>query len=139
MNYGKIHEIWLTFILVMLHQSLGPLIKVCILSLQINKYKELKELVRKKVALLTQQLEKLQWEQRADQEKMSFDQRRKKDIEVLSRICYQRLMGKNTSSSKVIGLFLAFYLFVIANVALVRLPSFCPPFKRCFCSSSVRY
>ncbi|XP_066488241.1 structural maintenance of chromosomes protein 1B [Tiliqua scincoides] len=48
---------------------------------QINKYKELKELVRKKVALLSQQLEKMQWEQRADQEKMSFDQRRQKDIE----------------------------------------------------------
>ncbi|KAJ6668487.1 hypothetical protein lerEdw1_011969 [Lerista edwardsae] len=48
---------------------------------QMKKYKELKELVRKKVALLTQQLEKMQWEQRADQEKMSFDQRRQKDIE----------------------------------------------------------
>ncbi|KAJ7329449.1 hypothetical protein JRQ81_015623 [Phrynocephalus forsythii] len=48
---------------------------------QINKYKELKEVVRKKVAILTQQLEKLQWEQKADKEKMAFDQRRKKETE----------------------------------------------------------
>ncbi|XP_042323440.1 structural maintenance of chromosomes protein 1B isoform X3 [Sceloporus undulatus] len=48
---------------------------------QINKYKELKELVRKRVAILTQQLEKLQWEQKADREKISFDQRRQKETE----------------------------------------------------------
>ncbi|XP_078250287.1 structural maintenance of chromosomes protein 1B isoform X2 [Pogona vitticeps] len=48
---------------------------------QISKYKELKELVRKKVAILTQQLEKLQWEQKADKEKMTFDQRREKETE----------------------------------------------------------
>ncbi|KAH0616385.1 hypothetical protein JD844_027437, partial [Phrynosoma platyrhinos] len=47
----------------------------------IDKYKELKELVRKKVAILTQQLEKLQWEQKADREKISFDQRRQKETE----------------------------------------------------------
>ncbi|XP_062990427.1 structural maintenance of chromosomes protein 1B [Elgaria multicarinata webbii] len=48
---------------------------------QINKYKELKELVRKKVATLTQQLERLQWEQKADEEKMSFYQQRQKETE----------------------------------------------------------
>ncbi|XP_053110843.1 structural maintenance of chromosomes protein 1B isoform X2 [Hemicordylus capensis] len=48
---------------------------------QINKYKELKELVRKKVAILSQQQEKLQWEQKADQDKMLFDQRRQKETE----------------------------------------------------------
>ncbi|XP_048371308.1 structural maintenance of chromosomes protein 1B [Sphaerodactylus townsendi] len=48
---------------------------------QLNKYKELKELVRKRVAMLVQQQEKLQWEQKADEEKMSFDKRRQKDIE----------------------------------------------------------
>uniref|UniRef100_A0A8D0HNM1 Structural maintenance of chromosomes 1B n=1 Tax=Sphenodon punctatus TaxID=8508 RepID=A0A8D0HNM1_SPHPU len=50
---------------------------------QLNQYKELKELARKKVATLNQQLEKLQWEQKTDQEKMLFDQRRQKEIEVL--------------------------------------------------------
>ncbi|XP_008109591.2 structural maintenance of chromosomes protein 1B isoform X2 [Anolis carolinensis] len=48
---------------------------------QINKYKELKELVRKKVAVLNQQIETLHWEQKADEEKMSFDQRKQKETE----------------------------------------------------------
>ncbi|XP_061438413.1 structural maintenance of chromosomes protein 1B isoform X9 [Rhineura floridana] len=48
---------------------------------QLNKYKELKELVRKKVAILTQQLEKLQWEQKADEDKMSSEQRRLSETE----------------------------------------------------------
>ncbi|XP_060632142.2 structural maintenance of chromosomes protein 1B isoform X1 [Anolis sagrei] len=48
---------------------------------QINKYKELKELVRKKVAVLKQQIETLHWEQKADEEKMSFDQRKQKETE----------------------------------------------------------
>uniref|UniRef100_A0A8C6Y5Y0 Structural maintenance of chromosomes 1B n=1 Tax=Naja naja TaxID=35670 RepID=A0A8C6Y5Y0_NAJNA len=46
------------------------------------KYQKLKELVHKKVAILTQQQEKLLWEQKADIEKMSFDQRRQKETEV---------------------------------------------------------
>lgn len=50
---------------------------------QLDRYKQLKELVRKKVATLMQQLEKLQWEQKADQEKMALDQRKQKEIEVL--------------------------------------------------------
>ncbi|XP_007437635.1 structural maintenance of chromosomes protein 1B [Python bivittatus] len=48
---------------------------------QVNQYQELKELVRRKVAILTQQREKLLWEQKADMEKMSFDQRRQKETE----------------------------------------------------------
>ncbi|XP_006031721.2 structural maintenance of chromosomes protein 1B isoform X1 [Alligator sinensis] len=48
---------------------------------QLDRYKQLKELVRKKVATLMQQLEKLQWEQKADQEKMALDQRKQKEIE----------------------------------------------------------
>ncbi|XP_019371471.1 PREDICTED: structural maintenance of chromosomes protein 1B isoform X1 [Gavialis gangeticus] len=48
---------------------------------QLDQYKQLKELVRKKVAILTQQLEKLQWEQKADQERMALDQRKQKEIE----------------------------------------------------------
>uniref|UniRef100_A0A8C8REB7 Structural maintenance of chromosomes protein n=1 Tax=Pelusios castaneus TaxID=367368 RepID=A0A8C8REB7_9SAUR len=50
-------------------------------ELEASQVHELKELVRKKVATLNQQLEKLQWEQKADQEKMAFDQRKQKEIE----------------------------------------------------------
>ncbi|KAM8974318.1 structural maintenance of chromosomes protein 1B [Pelodytes ibericus] len=49
---------------------------------QLEQYRTLKEDARKKSSVLGQQLEKLQWEQRADQEKLSFDQRRHKDIQV---------------------------------------------------------
>ncbi|XP_025945964.1 structural maintenance of chromosomes protein 1B isoform X1 [Apteryx rowi] len=49
---------------------------------QLERYKELKELARKKVATLTQQLDKLRWEQKADQERMTLHQRKKKEIEV---------------------------------------------------------
>ncbi|NXD15322.1 SMC1B protein, partial [Nothocercus nigrocapillus] len=48
---------------------------------QLERYKELKELARKKVATLTQQLDKLRWEQKADKERMSLHQRKKKEIE----------------------------------------------------------
>ncbi|XP_070803001.1 structural maintenance of chromosomes protein 1B [Pituophis catenifer annectens] len=48
---------------------------------QVNRYQELKELVHKKVATLTQQREKLLWEQKTDTEKMSFDRRRQKETE----------------------------------------------------------
>lgn len=37
-------------------------------------------------AVFTQQAEKLHWEVRADREKMAFDQRRKKEVEVLSEL-----------------------------------------------------
>ncbi|XP_053243552.1 structural maintenance of chromosomes protein 1B isoform X4 [Podarcis raffonei] len=48
---------------------------------QIRKYKELKELVRKKVAVLTQQLKKLHLEQKADEDKMAFEQRKQREVE----------------------------------------------------------
>ncbi|XP_043371241.1 structural maintenance of chromosomes protein 1B isoform X8 [Dermochelys coriacea] len=51
---------------------------------QLDQYKELKELTRKKVATLTQQLEKLQWEQKADLERMTLDERKQKEIETVS-------------------------------------------------------
>ncbi|XP_043392956.1 structural maintenance of chromosomes protein 1B isoform X8 [Chelonia mydas] len=51
---------------------------------QLDRYKELKELARKKVATLTQQLEKLQWEQKADLERMTLDERKQKEIETVS-------------------------------------------------------
>lgn len=52
--------------------------------LQLERYKELKEVARKQGAVLSQQAEKLHWEVNAECEKLAFDQRRKKDVEVLS-------------------------------------------------------
>lgn len=52
--------------------------------LQLERYKELKELAQKQGAVLSQQAEKLHWEVKADYEKLAFDQRRKKEVEVLS-------------------------------------------------------
>ncbi|XP_061061420.1 structural maintenance of chromosomes protein 1B isoform X2 [Eubalaena glacialis] len=43
---------------------------------QLDQYKELKEQVRKKVGIMTQQLEKLQWEQKADEDRLAFEKRR---------------------------------------------------------------
>ncbi|XP_059967769.1 structural maintenance of chromosomes protein 1B isoform X2 [Mesoplodon densirostris] len=43
---------------------------------QLDQYKELKDQVRKKVAIMTQQLEKLKWEQKADEERLAFEKRR---------------------------------------------------------------
>uniref|UniRef100_A0A4W3J1J9 Structural maintenance of chromosomes 1B n=1 Tax=Callorhinchus milii TaxID=7868 RepID=A0A4W3J1J9_CALMI len=48
---------------------------------QIQRYKELKELVRKQVSTMTQTLEKLRWEQKADRDKLELDQRNSKDLE----------------------------------------------------------
>uniref|UniRef100_A0A667Y4J8 Structural maintenance of chromosomes protein 1B-like n=1 Tax=Myripristis murdjan TaxID=586833 RepID=A0A667Y4J8_9TELE len=48
---------------------------------QLERYKELKELARKRVALLSQQAEKLHWDVTADREKIAFDERRKKEVE----------------------------------------------------------
>uniref|UniRef100_A0AAQ4RSR8 SMC hinge domain-containing protein n=1 Tax=Gasterosteus aculeatus aculeatus TaxID=481459 RepID=A0AAQ4RSR8_GASAC len=52
---------------------------------QLEQYKELKERARTKGAVLSQQAEKLHWEVRADNEKMVFDQRRKKEMEIAIR------------------------------------------------------
>ncbi|XP_055962977.1 structural maintenance of chromosomes protein 1B isoform X1 [Sorex fumeus] len=43
---------------------------------QLDRYKVLKEQVRRKVAVMTQQLEKLQREQKADEERLAFEKRR---------------------------------------------------------------
>uniref|UniRef100_A0A671TX05 Structural maintenance of chromosomes 1B n=1 Tax=Sparus aurata TaxID=8175 RepID=A0A671TX05_SPAAU len=53
---------------------------------QVKRYKELKEIARKQGAVFSQQAEKLHWEVKADYEKMAFDQRRKKEVEVLSAV-----------------------------------------------------
>ncbi|XP_045322491.1 structural maintenance of chromosomes protein 1B isoform X5 [Leopardus geoffroyi] len=49
---------------------------------QLDRYKELKEQVRKKVAIMTQQLEKLQWEQKADKERLAFEKRRHGEVQI---------------------------------------------------------
>ncbi|XP_045690951.1 structural maintenance of chromosomes protein 1B isoform X2 [Phyllostomus hastatus] len=48
---------------------------------QLNRYKELKEQVRKKVAIMNQQREKLQWEQKADTERLAFERRRHGEVQ----------------------------------------------------------
>ncbi|XP_075616403.1 structural maintenance of chromosomes protein 1B [Balearica regulorum gibbericeps] len=48
---------------------------------QLERYRELKEIARKKVATLTQQLEKLRWEEKADQERLKLNRRKKKEVE----------------------------------------------------------
>ncbi|NXG71311.1 SMC1B protein, partial [Baryphthengus martii] len=48
---------------------------------QLKRYKELKEIARKKVATLTQQLEKLRWEDKEDQERLKLNWRKKKEVE----------------------------------------------------------
>ncbi|XP_074083392.1 LOW QUALITY PROTEIN: structural maintenance of chromosomes protein 1B [Macrotis lagotis] len=48
---------------------------------QLDQYKELKEQVIKKVATMTQQLEKLQWEQRSNEEKRAFGDRRRAEVQ----------------------------------------------------------
>lgn len=51
---------------------------------QLKRYRELKELVHQQGAGLSQQAEKMNWEVRSDHEKIVFDQRRKKELEVRS-------------------------------------------------------
>ncbi|XP_030816541.1 structural maintenance of chromosomes protein 1B isoform X1 [Camarhynchus parvulus] len=48
---------------------------------QLERYKELKEIARKKVATLAQQLEKLRWEDKGDQERLKLNHRKKNEIE----------------------------------------------------------
>ncbi|XP_062931404.1 structural maintenance of chromosomes protein 1B isoform X2 [Cynocephalus volans] len=48
---------------------------------QVDRYKELKDQVRKKVAIMTQQLKKLQWEQKAEEERLAFEKRRLGEVQ----------------------------------------------------------
>lgn len=54
--------------------------------LQLERYENLKQLAQKQGAVLNQQAEKLHWELKADSEKMSFDLRRKKEVEVMTSL-----------------------------------------------------
>uniref|UniRef100_A0A8C5PN20 Structural maintenance of chromosomes protein n=1 Tax=Leptobrachium leishanense TaxID=445787 RepID=A0A8C5PN20_9ANUR len=48
---------------------------------QLSQYRILKEEARKKTAVMAQQLEKLQWDHQADQEKLVSDERRQKEAQ----------------------------------------------------------
>ncbi|KAM6214656.1 structural maintenance of chromosomes protein 1B isoform 2-T2 [Rhynchocyon petersi] len=48
---------------------------------QLDHYKELKDKVRKEVAIMNQQLEKLQWERKADEERLAFEKRRHGEVQ----------------------------------------------------------
>ncbi|XP_066040435.1 structural maintenance of chromosomes protein 1B isoform X2 [Chamaea fasciata] len=48
---------------------------------QLEQYKELKEMARKRVATLAQQLEKLRWEDKGDQERLKLNRRKKNEVE----------------------------------------------------------
>ncbi|XP_062915740.1 structural maintenance of chromosomes protein 1B-like [Mobula hypostoma] len=52
---------------------------------QMEEYKELKELVRKQVFTVAHELEKLRWEQKADQDKLELEQRNYKLLEIRIR------------------------------------------------------
>ncbi|XP_051886650.1 structural maintenance of chromosomes protein 1B-like [Pristis pectinata] len=52
---------------------------------QMEEYKELKELVRKQVFAVAHELEKLRWEQKADQDKLELEQRNYKYLEIRIR------------------------------------------------------
>ncbi|XP_063069988.1 structural maintenance of chromosomes protein 1B [Engraulis encrasicolus] len=58
---------------------------------QLKRYNELKEAYRKQGAILEQQLEKLQWEFKADGEKLEFDRRRKIEVEANIKSCHAQL------------------------------------------------
>ena len=57
-------------------------------AVQLKRYKELKEVARKQGATLDQKLEKLQWDVKADREKLDFDQRKKLEVEVRDECVY---------------------------------------------------
>ncbi|XP_027558306.1 structural maintenance of chromosomes protein 1B [Neopelma chrysocephalum] len=47
---------------------------------QLERYRELKETARKKVGTLTQQMEKLHWEDKGDQERLKLNRRKKNEV-----------------------------------------------------------
>uniref|UniRef100_A0A673CIB4 Structural maintenance of chromosomes protein n=1 Tax=Sphaeramia orbicularis TaxID=375764 RepID=A0A673CIB4_9TELE len=54
---------------------------------QFERYKELKEVSRKQTAVLRQQVDRLHWEVKANYAKIALDQRRRKEVEVISVTC----------------------------------------------------
>ncbi|XP_062856849.1 structural maintenance of chromosomes protein 1B [Trichomycterus rosablanca] len=67
---------------------------------QLERYKELKELARKKAAVFIQKAEKLHWEVKADGEKLEFDKRRKSEVETNIKHCQGQLDELNRRAGK---------------------------------------
>ncbi|XP_036374115.1 structural maintenance of chromosomes protein 1B [Megalops cyprinoides] len=67
---------------------------------QLERYRELKELARKQGAILRQQAEKLRWDVKADNEKLEFDQRRKKEVEGNIKHAQTQLDGYSRRAEK---------------------------------------
>uniref|UniRef100_A0A3P9IAM9 Structural maintenance of chromosomes 1B n=1 Tax=Oryzias latipes TaxID=8090 RepID=A0A3P9IAM9_ORYLA len=67
---------------------------------QVERYNELKKLVHKQGAVFSQQAEKLQWEVKANSEKIAFDQRRKKEMEIAIRNNLTHLEDMTSRSEK---------------------------------------
>ncbi|NP_001098324.1 meiosis-specific cohesin subunit SMC1 beta [Oryzias latipes] len=67
---------------------------------QVERYDELKKLVHKQGAVFSQQAEKLQWELKANSEKIAFDQRRKKEMEIAIRNSLTHLEDMTSRSEK---------------------------------------
>uniref|UniRef100_A0A8C8DU30 Structural maintenance of chromosomes protein n=1 Tax=Oryzias sinensis TaxID=183150 RepID=A0A8C8DU30_9TELE len=67
---------------------------------QVERYNELKKLVHKQGAVFSQQAEKLQWEVKANSEKIAFAQRRKKEMEIAIRNNLTHLEDMTSRSEK---------------------------------------
>ncbi|XP_060741245.1 structural maintenance of chromosomes protein 1B [Tachysurus vachellii] len=67
---------------------------------QLERYKELKELTRKKGAILLQKAEKLHWEVKADREKLEFDKRRTSEVETNIKHAEEHLDELNRKAEK---------------------------------------
>uniref|UniRef100_A0AAR2LBG2 SMC hinge domain-containing protein n=1 Tax=Pygocentrus nattereri TaxID=42514 RepID=A0AAR2LBG2_PYGNA len=67
---------------------------------QLERYKELKELARKKGAVFVQKAEKLRWEVKADREKLEFDKRRKSEVEANIKHSQTQLDDLNKRAGK---------------------------------------
>ncbi|KAK3564796.1 hypothetical protein QTP86_027827, partial [Hemibagrus guttatus] len=67
---------------------------------QLERYKELKELARKKGAVLLQKAEKLRWEVKADREKLEFEKRRKTEVETNIKHAEEHLDELNRKAGK---------------------------------------
>ncbi|XP_074446590.1 structural maintenance of chromosomes protein 1B [Larus michahellis] len=78
---NDIEKAWRTFEKKTEEEMLQREARIELRESQLERYKELKEIARKKVATLTQQLEKLRWEDKADQERLKLNWRKKKEVE----------------------------------------------------------
>ncbi|XP_030637388.1 structural maintenance of chromosomes protein 1B [Chanos chanos] len=67
---------------------------------QLEHYEELKELARKKTAVLRQNAEKLHWELKADRGKLEFDQRKKNEVEAHLKQAQDQLDDLNRRAEK---------------------------------------